>query len=413
MEIGLFYIFAGTILFCLSTGISGTFNYLRRQSLLGDVISHSVLPGLAIAFLLAQTKNLFVLLPGAVISSWFSVSFVEWLRKKSKIDSQSALAISLSLFFAFGIVLLTYAQQNSLGNQSGITSYIFGSAASITQEDFFLSIFVFIIMLLFTSIFYKQIRLYCFDENFAKASLKHQKLYPFLLRFLTVLSVAAGVHVMGVILITGLLVVPVSIGRMWSNRLSIVLIIGAGSSMISGFLGAYVSYLYEGVPTGPWIIISSMIFVVFSIIFAPRTGVVFSQFRKTNQKLKTAKENVLKVIYQYSKENKGLSRVKLKENYPRPGELSWVLILLKIQSYIKITDNKIILLDKGLLWAKKVVRRHRLWETYIHQYLKLPLDHVHDDAEGLEHLIDDKMEKELYKLLGEPSKDPHQSEIPQ
>ncbi|HPR30415.1 MAG TPA: metal ABC transporter permease, partial [Chitinophagales bacterium] len=129
------FVLAGMVLLGIASSTIGTFAFLRKRSLTGDAVAHSVLPGVCLAFLIFQTRNLWVLLGGAFVTGWLSILFVDLITSKSRIKPDAAIGIALSFFFAIGIVLLTYIQQTGLPGQSGLNNFLLGKAAAMAPED--------------------------------------------------------------------------------------------------------------------------------------------------------------------------------------------------------------------------------------------------------------------------------------
>ncbi|MBC8045871.1 MAG: metal ABC transporter permease, partial [Fimbriimonadaceae bacterium] len=129
------FVVFGMILMGIGSATIGTFAFLRKRSLTGDAIAHSVLPGICLAFMIFDTRNLWVLLGGAFVTGWLSIIFVDLITKKSKLKSDAAIGITLSVFFGVGILLLTYIQQTGNASQSGLNNFLFGKAAAMSPDD--------------------------------------------------------------------------------------------------------------------------------------------------------------------------------------------------------------------------------------------------------------------------------------
>ena len=158
---------AGVI--CFSAGIVGTFSYLRKRALLGDVVSHAVLPGVAISFMLTGVKNPLYFLIGATISGLLSIWLVDYIQSRSKLKPDTILALTLSVFFGIGIVLLTKIQHSGNASQSGLDSFLFGKAASMTLQDVIIFSVIALINTVCIGIFLRAFSLISFDEEYAKS----------------------------------------------------------------------------------------------------------------------------------------------------------------------------------------------------------------------------------------------------
>ena len=274
--------------------------------------------------------------------------------------------------------------------------------------------------LIFISIFagFRAFSSISFDFGFSASIGFPVKIIQFSLSSLTVFTIAIGVQALGVILVAAILIAPAAAARMWTHHLSKLLPIAAGIGLISGLLGAWVSYQFPAMPTGPWIVCICSFIVFFSLIFAPKSGLYARMSRVRKARKKILHENVLKVIYQLAETtgnfNQAFSfRELLKRRNFKVDQLKQGLKSLKRKNLVLFQDdNKVYLSNAGLRQAKQVVRNHRLWELYLTSKVGMQADHVHEDAEAMEHLITPEIEKQLEKLLGNPELDPHQTIIP-
>lgn len=410
----LFVISIGSGILCFAAGVVGTFTYLRKRALIGDVISHSVLPGVAIAFMLVGVKNPVYFLIGAISSGLLSIWIVDFVQAKSKLKPDTILALTLSVFFGVGIVLLTKIQHSGNAAQSGLDSFLFGKAASMSLGDVKLFSIIAIVNIIFITIFLRGFSIISFDENYAKGIGFNTSFIKSFLALLTVVTVAIGVQAVGVVLMAALLITPAAGARFLTNSIGKMLLISGLFGFVSGWVGVFISYSGNGMPTGPWIVVALSVFTFLAILFGKQRGVIARwKLRKSNN-IKINNENVLKDIYKLADKGKNtLSVVEIieKEKYQAPV-LKSILNRLEKNDFIDQIRGLVILNEKGKIAAREVIRKHRLWELYLSKYFQLEADHLHDDAEGIEHVITPEIEKHLLKLLEYPEKDPHQSEIP-
>lgn len=262
----LFYVLVGLILLSIATAVIGNFLVLKKQSLMGDAVSHSVLPGLVLAYLFLNTKSTLVLLGGAFISGWISVFLIDWIVKNSKIKYDAALAITLSTFFGAGMMLLTYVQQNQIGTSAGLENYIFGSAATLIGDDVLLLSLLTFITLFFTFIFYKELKTFVFSEEYFQSISQHYHFIKTLYLNLIVLVIVIGISVFGVVLISALLIIPSIISSFWSDRLWKRIILSCLFSVLSSIGAAFISLYIDNMPTGPWVVLFLGMFLFVSII---------------------------------------------------------------------------------------------------------------------------------------------------
>src|SRR5690554_1668559 len=415
MSVNLIWVLIGCALIGGGASVVGSFAFLRKQSLVGDAVAHSLLPGVALSFLLFEEKNLWVLFPGALIAGWLSLISIDLITNKSKIKSDTAIAIVLSVFFAMGIVLLTHIQQGEYGNQSGLESFLFGKAASMLPRDIYLFVMVDIILILAIVIYYPYLKLYTFDRDFAKGVGLPAKWLEFLLATLTVLAVASGIQAVGVVLMAALIITPAATARFYTKRLSNMLVLSLGFGMVSAVGGVLISYSAPSMPTGPWIVVILSFMAIMTFLFAPRKGIIHRNQMRKQHVAKMNRENVLKLLYILEKEQHRES-VTLPElssaRHFDSHQLESALKRLEHQEYIRKSNSSISLTAKGLEEATRIVRLHRLWELYLNVRMNIPQDHVHHAADAIEHIITPEIEEALLKELGYPTIDPHASHIP-
>ncbi|NNC95742.1 MAG: iron chelate uptake ABC transporter family permease subunit [Chitinophagales bacterium] len=410
------YVIIGIILLTINASLVGSFAFLRKKSLIGDAVAHSVLPGICLAFLLFQTKNLFILLGGAAITGWLSILSIDLITAHSRIKADAAIGIALSVFFALGIVLLTIIQNSAIASQSGLDHFLFGKAASITRDDVRYFAIVTLIITAVIIIFYKPFKLISFNQDFAVSIGLPVRFYEFILSIITVMSIAVGIQAVGVVLMAALLITPAAAARYWTNDLRIMLILAVVVSAIGGVGGAYISYSATNMPTGPWIIVIISCIAFLSFAFAPNRGIVSKMWIQYQNRKQILLENILKAFYHVGEKDNSFLEMRKPEDILNRREFSFSklsegLNKLKRKGLLEKQNNEWKLSSEGLSEAKRIIRLHRLWELYLTQYLNIAEDHVHDDAEAIEHVLTPEIEAQLEKLLDFPSTDPHGKEI--
>ncbi len=265
----------GSAIVGLVSGVMGTFTVLRRQSLLGDAISHAALPGVAIAFLITQTKHPLALLAGAMISGWISSSLVIAIVRRSIIKSDAAMGIVLSVFFGLGLMLLSIIQRMGAANQSGLSHYLFGNASTLLQGDLLWMIGIAVMVCFGVALCWKEFKLLAFDIEFGNAAGFRMDRIEFLLSSLTVIGIVIGIQTVGVILMSALLVAPAAAARQWSRSVGQMVILSATIGATSSATGAWLSATVAHLPTGPTIVLTLTVVVVISLLFAPERGLVW------------------------------------------------------------------------------------------------------------------------------------------
>lgn len=264
----------GTGFLGLLSGAIGTYATLRKESLLGDALSHAALPGICIAFLFVLRKELWVLLLGAAIAGLIATFLIYLMSKKTVVKFDNALSLILSSFFGLGLVILTYLQGNPSTNQSGLANFIFGQASAMLRADVQMIGWIGLGMLVVVALFWKEFKLFTFDPTFARTLGFSGRVVEFMLSGLLVLTIIIGLEAVGVILITALLIGPSIAARQWSNKLIVVMSLAGIIGFISGVVGTFISSLGVRIPTGPTIVVVLSVFVLFSLFFAPKRGIV-------------------------------------------------------------------------------------------------------------------------------------------
>ena len=407
----------GSVLLGCCAGCLSTFVYLQKRSLIGDALAHSALPGVGLAFLVVGSKDLPALLIGAAIAAWLGALAINLIVHNTKLKLDSALGVVLSVFFGGGIVVLTHIQKSGSGAQSGLDKFLFGQAAAISPGDVTILAWITVILLAIVIVGFNRFKLLSFDPGFARAIGSNTSWLHFLLTTMIVVAVTAGLQAVGVVLMAAMLITPAAAARQWTDRVGLMTVLASLFGMISGLLGAYISFLAPKLPTGPWIIlVVSAIFLV-SILFAPERGVISRWRRHRSQRGKVSREHVLKCLFkegQTANDFSGSYTVeKIKKLHAFAGnELSRALRSLVSRGQLERSNGGYRLTQSGVGEGARVLRLHRLWEAYLSQIMNLPADHVHRDAEEMEHVLTPEMEARLEEILGRPATDPHNQEIP-
>ncbi|PRY83648.1 metal ABC transporter permease [Alkalibacterium olivapovliticus] len=276
----------GTGFLGLLSGVVGTYATLRKESLLGDALSHAALPGIGIGFILIQRKELSVLLLGALVSGLIATVIIQTMSKKTVVKLDSALSLILSSFFGLGLVILTSIQNNPNAQQAGLSNFIFGQASAMLLSDVQLIGVVGLGLLALVALFWKEFKVFTFDPMFAQTLGFSGKIIESLMSTMIVVTIILGLESVGVILISALLIGPAVAARQWTNRLSVVVLLAAIIGFVSGVTGTFISSLGERIPTGPAIVVVVSSFVFISLFFSPKRGIIAGHYaNKKRQKV--------------------------------------------------------------------------------------------------------------------------------
>ncbi|MBD3331318.1 zinc ABC transporter permease [candidate division GN15 bacterium] len=412
------WVVLGSALLGGAAGGLGAFAFLQRKSLLGDVLAHAALPGVGLAFLIIGTKQFAFLLLGAAVAAWLGALAINAIMRHTKIKQDAALGIVLSTFFGLGIVILTYIQKTGVGSQSGLNVFLFGQAAAMGPDDVKILAVVGALLLIVMGAAFGRFKLITFDAGFARSAGIRVGWWQFLLTTMIVLAVVIGLQAVGVVLMAALLVIPAASARQWTDRLGLLIVLASIFGIVSGVLGAYFSSLAPRLPTGPFVVVAVSVVFLFSILFAPQRGLVSRWRQHLQNRRKMSDDHILKVLFKACGESGAPA------NARSPEEIAdlWSFTMSELRSGLKrltrrgllnkVDGNRFCLTPDGHSAGAAVVRRHRLWEVYLTRYLDLPHDHVHRDAEDMEHIMTPQMEKQLEELLDRPERDPHDQVIP-
>lgn len=290
----------GTMVLGITAGTLGSFALLRKQSLLGDAISHATLPGVCLAFLLTQSKSPLVLLIGAGIAGWLGALAINGITHHSRIKQDAALGIVLSVFFGMGLMLLTIVQRLPTATKAGLDKFLFGNASTLLREDVVLMSTLSLIIFALVIAFWKEFKLIVFDQDYARSIGLNIVFLSTLLSTLIVAAIVIGLQTVGVVLMSAMLVGPAAAARQWTDRLSTMVVLSALFGAAAGVSGAITSSLVAKLPTGPVIVVYLSLFVMVSLFLAPNRGLLWDMLRAYRHKSHLHKATVLKNLLLFS-----------------------------------------------------------------------------------------------------------------
>lgn len=337
----------GTVVMGIVCGMLGCFAVLRKQSLLGDAISHAALPGIAIAFMLTRAKDPGILFAGAIISGITGTIWILGISSKTHLKTDTAMGIVLSVFFGFGMLLLTLIQKLPDANQAGLDKFLFGQAATIVVKDVILMAVVGGITIIILIIFWKEFKILAFDPQYAKTLGFNIKALDMMLTSLIVFAIVLGLQTVGVVLMSAMLLAPAAAARQWTDKLILMVLLASVFGAISGVAGTAVSASSEKIATGPVIVLIAVFIVLFSFVFSPGRGLLFRQIRYRQNRKNLRIDKALSQMYEF---------VSAHEDYSHPHSTN---ILNDFQGFQKKclkemeSDNLIILLNNNWSLTEK------------------------------------------------------------
>ncbi len=267
----------------LVAGVIGSFAVARGQSLMGDAVSHATLPGIVLAAMLVGVREPWVLIAGACVTGVAAATAISLTARSTPVKFDSALALVLTAAFGLGMVLLV-AHSRGESAQAGLNSFLFGQAAAIVAADLLTIGVAAVLVLAAVAWRWNEFRAICFDFEFAQVAGVAVRRIDLLLVLLLVVTIAAGLKVVGVVLMSAMLVAPAVAARQWSDRFAVVTALSAGFGAAGGVAGAFLSILGPSLATGPLVVLSLGAIAVLSILGAPRHGVVAEYLRSRRRR---------------------------------------------------------------------------------------------------------------------------------
>ncbi|MBE2269210.1 MAG: metal ABC transporter permease [Anaerolinea sp.] len=280
----------GAIVLGIVSGTLSAFAVLRKQSLLGDAMSHAALPGVVLAFLLTGLRAPLPLMIGALIAGWIGTLVMNLIRTQTRIKEDSAQGVILAVFFGFGMALLSWVIRQPSSQHSGLDKFLFGAAAATVASDVQAMALVGAVALVLVGVFWKEFKLISFDPSYAATMGFPVRWLDILITTLIVVAVVIGLQTVGVVLMSAMIVAPGVAARQWTNRLGIMVSLSAAFGAAAGVIGAVISSIENGLPTGPVIVLVISAIVMISLLFAPERGLVWewAQRRQNRRRLRAA-----------------------------------------------------------------------------------------------------------------------------
>lgn len=287
----------GALVLGLISGTLSAFAVLRKQSLLGDTVSHAALPGVILAFILTGQRAPLPLMIGAVIAGWIGTLFMLLVTSQTRIKQDSAQGVVLAVFFGVGMALLSWVLRQNNAQHAGLDKFLFGKAAATIAEDVFVMALVGALTLLLVGLFWKEFKLISFDPGYAASLGLRVGGLNVLLTSLIVIAVVIGLQMVGVVLMSAMIVAPGVAARQWTDRLGVMVGLSALFGAAAGVAGALISSIQSQLPTGPVIVLVISAIVAFSLLLAPNRGLIWEWARRQRSKQQLQTAAVLEALY--------------------------------------------------------------------------------------------------------------------
>ncbi|MFT4760798.1 MAG: ABC-type Mn2+/Zn2+ transport system permease subunit [Paraglaciecola sp.] len=391
----------------LMCGVLGCFIVLRNMALIGDALAHSVLPGVVVAFILVGHNPLAFFI-GSVIAGLATSVGITWIQHNARTKNDAAIGIVFTAMFAIGVIGISKISRRP-GVHLDLNDFLFGDVLGVANEDLYLTGAVLVYVLISVVVFYRYLFAATFQPIIAETMGISVKTIHYFLMLLLSFAVVASLKSVGLILVVAMLITPASTALLLSNRLHWVVFMSGIIGLISAVLGLVIAIILDITPAPTMAVVATLLYLL-AVFFAPDKGVIprFLQRRKLQRKIQL--EDILKQTFRL--QQKGLLNSNNLLNNLGFGKA----ILNKQLKYLKskglFAKQQLALTHEGKEEAKRLVRAHRLWETYLVDQLGLTEDQIHEAAEKYEHLLTDEILDEVDATLGFPMHDPHGSPIP-
>lgn len=407
----------GSVFLGICCGLMGAFLVVRKLALMGDALSHAVLPGVAFGFLWNMTKDPVAIFVGATIAGLLGAGTVQLLRHTTRLKEDAALGFVLASFFGVGICLFTMIQNLPGGNKSGLDKFMFGQAAALGQEDVILLAVVTLLAVGAILFLYKEYTLTSFDPGFARAIGFPVQIFHYSLMLLLAFAIVSSLQAVGVVLVSAMLVIPAAAAFLLTDRFGWMLVLSAGFGLFAGGMGAFFSFVGRNLPTGPFMVLAASTIFAAALFLGPRHGIVARLWRHASRTARIRRENTMKAMYHvledsgFTTEEVTLERLAAKRR-ESPAEVKHQIRALERSGFATLSGEIAALTPEGWQRACEIVRNHRLWELYLTNAANVAPDHVHEDAERIEHVLGEATVRKLEKRLNYARRDPHGRLIP-
>lgn len=388
-------------------GLLGTFVVVRRMALTGDMLSHAVLPGIVAGLAWSTSRNPLVVLVCAVAAGVIGSLAMTALLRGTKLKPDAALALVLSVFFAFGIAMISRLQP------AGVQAFLYGQVAAIDQNDLLLLSAVSLLTVILIPLFFRILGIISFDPAFSRLLGLPVKAIETAFFLLLTIAIVIAMQAVGVVLVTAMLVTPAAAARFCTSSLPKSAAFACLFGALGGLTGVLISSSSGGLPTGPLIALSVTAIFVFALLFGKHGGWLPMLLRRRRERIRILGEDILKKLW-LREENTGKPAIlgEAECRHAHPGNFPAALRRLLSSSLVHSENFSLSLTPGGRKHAAALVRSHRLWERYLTERASYKSDHVHESAERAEHWLDEQSRRRLEERLGNPGTDPHGRPIP-
>ena len=405
----------------VACALVGVMLVVRRQSLMSDAISHAVLPGLAVAFLLSGSFSAGPMLAGAIAAGLATTFLTETLRQRGGVASDAALGVVFTSLFALGVVLV---KRHIQGVHFDVACVYEGSllhaALDMTTIDgmevpraLVSAALTLVIVLVVYTLLWKELKLCAFDAALADSMGFSSSFVHYLMMALTAMTAAIAFEAVGVILVVAMMITPAATAHLLTDRLAPMAVLSAALAAAWGVIGYAIASALDVSPSGSMATVAGLGYAAAAIL-SPSHGALARLIAAARMSLRIRCDDLLALLYR-REEREPNSTFATEDALRSVGDSAWTrfgLRQLVTRGFIESLGDQLRLTDTGRAAAAKLVRSHRLWEAYLVNEVGLADDHVHEAAHVVEHYLDEQLDSEIEHTLGDSKKDPHGREIP-
>ena len=417
-----FWIIIIGALVAISCSTCGSFLILRRMAMLGDAISHAVLPGIAIAFLLTASRNSWIMLVGAAVLGIVTTFLVQVLSKNGGVRSDAAIGVTFTSLFAVGVILISlYASKVDLDTDCvlhGVLEFATQNPLLINGRDigpiaFWQMLVVSILVIGFVAVFFKELKLVAFDPETATALGINSTLVHYLLMGLVSITTVGAFEPVGAILVVAMLVVPSATAYLLTDNLKTMLWLGALCGVVSSIGGYFIAVWLDASTAGAMTVVTGILFSV-AFFFSPSHGYATKRWAQRALSKSVAREDALQALWRVGESGgvPALDAVGLaaltKTEIPTARR---ALLELSRAELVQAQNGGWILSATGQSAAQELVHRHRVYESYLGE-IGYAEDHIHSPADRVEHYLSPQLTEAIDAAVGNPVVDPHGKNIP-
>lgn len=391
-------------------GILGCFIFLRNMALVGDALSHAILPGVVVGFLIAG-QSVLAFFAGSVVAGLVAAFLITYIQTNVKSKEDAAIGVVFTTLFSIGVIGISILTRKE-GVHLDLKDFLFGNVLAITPQDLWLTSLVAVFVVFSTTTLYRYLFISTFDPTLAKAMGVSTTVIHYFLMLLLSFTVVACLQSVGVILVVGMLIMPASVAYTLTKRLPIMILVSAGIGVLCTVSGFLLAFALDITP-GPAMNVVGAIVYIFAIAFAPGTGKLslWLSRRKAGRLMQV--DDLLKAMV--NQENQNEPNLLAIQNQLHWSNATWKTTweMALENGWIQEKSGAWTLTEQGLKRGFDLVGAHRTWEQYLVKNLGYDKSQVHPQAEQLEHFLTPQLLEEIKLEMGNPLKDPHGAYIPQ